>query len=983
MQHGSSVTSTMADKPQPKRMTQLLHSMLSDNSVYSALVPWVLSNQSTELSEWANLRPNVLECTLHYKQVQSAQFRSFVVAYIRQECQAAVAKAEELRLHSHKSSNVPLDSHPVACSLCSPSMQAAGQVDDIIKPTKRSTPQSGAESNHPNQLPSHVRRLAKLHGHLLAHGLSHSMLSDLSLLISMIYAAPATALHSDSAKGQSNPDKTLAHVGARPCNVSIACWSTPITSQPRIRQSAHSPQLANSLPSPSAALSTVPCTPAPSTSSCGTWNVDQPVLCCGLTAVKYACKVLEGSGRLPFSLSQQLTQELAKSSALQRYAPQLAQALARAAQQEQQQQQKRHNAVKPQQWQRQQLADCANTHTPVSFATVSLNPGCLNDQGTPANTCRTSPAVSTVGLLKQSVDIHVRSSRSSQDTRRVNNREKCRDMFFSTLRNASRGLSELQRLGQQHEPQPQPHQQQQQPLSASNNSSHSRFLPDASLAPDQQLLCVVREAMQQLLQQCQEGNLQYLAELFTACMLQAVTTGEPVIDSQLAQLAQKDPARFQKLHQRLHDSGTQRPAGQDKVTPEAPTAVGVVKAGRWSGNIRSSNGYATQVQPQLGSVGLVAGASQAAQQAGASRTGPVVQQAPAGFGSTLPYVNATEPSQQFLSQAKPQTGSDSSTGYQSLQTVHEFPDAQHVFVLLLEAADSSKLNAQLLSCMIARSMQMLSSAGQLSTASGIGHQCSSMCTLAMYISYLCFRHQQTAGIEAADPGIFRSQFGAFAPALQLLPQIDVSALVTNSTAHAAALALVLPWLSHYLWFLPRQPGQMHSPYFAAFARSLHDLQSLPALQPMHPQFGPLGFCLRTCLQSLCSTLGADTLQDAADEMVKQEAMLSPCINTASPSVESDNKPHKQHQKMNAAHDVDQVQRRLLASPGSEVKQKPAQQSSPGTAPQLQTPVRFKSPLSGQRQGCYNEQSIPSSASAGTIQADVMQQKVRLNCINPC
>ena len=54
-----------------------------------------------------------------------------------------------------------------------------------------------------------------------------------------------------------------------------------------------------------------------------------------------------------------------------------------------------------------------------------------------------------------------------------------------------------------------------------------------------------------LLRRLRPDNLGAFAELFTAAVLQAAATGEPLLDESLSSLASRDVARFHQLNQRL------------------------------------------------------------------------------------------------------------------------------------------------------------------------------------------------------------------------------------------------------------------------------------------------------------------------------------------------------------------------------------------------------------------------------------------------
>lgn len=108
-----------------------------------------------------------------------------------------------------------------------------------------------------------------------------------------------------------------------------------------------------------------------------------------------------------------------------------------------------------------------------------------------------------------------------------------------------------------------------------------------------ELLGEVSVAAKQLLLQLAPSNLGYLAELFMACVLQAASTGEPLLEPALAMIAEKDPGRFQKLQQRLAD----RTGGTAAASTGSASAPGSNSSSKQAA--RTGPGSAKQQQQQL------------------------------------------------------------------------------------------------------------------------------------------------------------------------------------------------------------------------------------------------------------------------------------------------------------------------------------------------------------------------------------------------
>lgn len=62
---------------------------------------------------------------------------------------------------------------------------------------------------------------------------------------------------------------------------------------------------------------------------------------------------------------------------------------------------------------------------------------------------------------------------------------------------------------------------------------------------------MLAESAPRLVRQIHEQNLPHFARLFTAVVLQAAAAGEALLDRELTELAQRNPARFSRLNQRM------------------------------------------------------------------------------------------------------------------------------------------------------------------------------------------------------------------------------------------------------------------------------------------------------------------------------------------------------------------------------------------------------------------------------------------------
>jgi hypothetical protein len=82
-----------------------------------------------------------------------------------------------------------------------------------------------------------------------------------------------------------------------------------------------------------------------------------------------------------------------------------------------------------------------------------------------------------------------------------------------------------------------------------------------------------------------------------------------------------------------------------------------------------------------------------------------------------------------------------------------------------------------------------------------------------------------------------------------------SASTGGGGGDARVLALTVPFVCSYLWFLPPAAHQHLGSRPAAALQLLHQLQSLPELQPCHPGFTQLHLCVRSSAEQLFCRLG--------------------------------------------------------------------------------------------------------------------------------
>lgn len=484
------------------------------------------------------------------------------------------------------------------------------------------------------------------------------------------------------------------------------------------------------------------------------------LMCCRRALFQYVCKVLECAGRLIYSLGLELSEALLEwLAASQDTSGSLSRTLKKV------------------------VAQLRSNQVPnKAFDAV---------QG--------SRRVEVVGLLRSSVQgPELGRVPEHEEQRRKVNREQCRDRFFSVLREYKTGAA---RIREQETP--------------------TRSGPPNQGGPGEELFLLLKLRGMELLQDLMACNYSYFAELFTACVLQAAMTGEMLVEEELMQLAQNNPSKFQKLHQRIQadSSPTARPPMR---RPSRYEHVGQDVGG---------SGWGQGTQPGSFSNG--------------PRQGPVElppRSRTPGFGGP-----------RGRGAGGPQRpGARMSGTDEAFRVADDFPPVQRVFVLFLEACDSHRLNTYLRQCMSTRSQMLMAMAtravGDVTHAGNMGEQVLALSTLALYLSHITFPvpvSSFTSGppSRGADPSM-----AAAAAFMQPIVYVNVLDVLRSSLLGSGSLILVIPWVVSYLWFLARDPQLASKEPYSSAVEWICQLYRSPSLQPHHPNFTSVHLCLRTLLE---------------------------------------------------------------------------------------------------------------------------------------
>lgn len=561
------------------QLRQLLFSALSDGPTYSALVPWVLDSEHKGLTllQHAQERQCLQHVQLQAGDAVPQDMQQCLLQVVGEVCQHAAAlpndACSQAAATACAATGPPATTAPLQPSRTS---NGAPQQQGRQQPQKAGDSSSAATCS----LSAQASRLAKLHGHLLSHLAAPNLAEQLHLLLLLLTGGPLGTQGTSAAGGSKHQEQQ-----------------------------------------PSAAV-----------------DSPQQLLSCRCCAAKYAGKALECCSKLLTCMPVELQQALVCSTHLQHYSPALTAMLSKilaagggsgppggaaAA--------SLPAAATPWQHKQQQQggAECTPASAGASSAgrpgvlgwAAAATPGSAGSGGGGAawltdshrslpgsgskggvrqpNRTHASARLSGLGLLMPNTpgsSLAGRPASAGQlpaggkaaKTAAVCNREKSRDLFFTILRRASSRLDVLR-------------QTQEAAAAAAQDCPQEAAAAEAAAAADMaELLSEVSVAAKQLLLQLAPSNLAYLSELFMACVLQAASTGEPLLEPALVLIAEKDPGRFQKLQQRLADRPSGPAAGSSPAgSTGAPGSVSSNRQAARTGSFRQQQQPARQSAQQV------------------------------------------------------------------------------------------------------------------------------------------------------------------------------------------------------------------------------------------------------------------------------------------------------------------------------------------------------------------------------------------------
>ncbi|KAH9292418.1 hypothetical protein KI387_042408 [Taxus chinensis] len=315
------------------------------------------------------------------------------------------------------------------------------------------------------------------------------------------------------------------------------------------------------------------------------------------------------------------------------------------------------------------------------------------------------------------------------------------------------------------------------------------------------------ESVQSFSKMLMVENYPWFSEFFIEQYLQASSYGET--DPEVTGLARHDAAKLQRLH--------------DRLTAE-------------------SNNQPLVFLPQRGSRGL-----------DISDKYQVLS-----TGNTWSKAKCSQSSKVLLSQEANQ--SQENVDFKACLVdgfSKAFPQSTRTHILFLEAADSYRLNSQLL-CSIRSKMRKLTklplySRDAADIGSGFTQRVLSLKSLGCLMGFLFF-YPEIGLLPPIPPESGCELLYSEADIPQCYPPMDLLEELDNARSHQSLL-LVLPWILDFLGMLKVVPSQARRSYFGQVFSSLKALYSLSMLDPSNSDFGVSSICILAALDSFFEDMG--------------------------------------------------------------------------------------------------------------------------------
>ena len=395
---------------------------------------------------------------------------------------------------------------------------------------------------------------------------------------------------------------------------------------------------------------------------------------------------------------------------------------------------------------------------------------------------------------------------SSEEAKRLKNREEARDAFVNLLGNLQDFLSRNELLNSKIDRSLNQHGGFGRKGGGGGGGGYDDY--EALHGRVRSFVCTLRL-----------DNIQWFSELFMERILQTASMGE--MDEEVVVLANADPSKMRRLHQRMTVPHNARGKNQRGATfgihPDYP---------RNSSNPKSEHNYFSSSSR---------GQGQQHQQ------------------------QQHHHQQRFLSQL------NGANGMELIRTsLIKFPTNLRIYVLFLLIADSQRLNQQLETKMVRRILETATWLSSSPLPSDLSERVLSCKSLALFLGYFAFCAKDKA-CQVPNEAILSAQReeekkDELATFLKHASLLDVRRLL-QSSLKLGTLPFTLPWLSDYLKFGRYAESSCNEELRYILAQLWH-LRSALALSNSEKGFSTATLCMTICIDLLFEEWGIDVRDES-------------------------------------------------------------------------------------------------------------------------
>ncbi|XP_024372189.1 uncharacterized protein [Physcomitrium patens] len=486
-----------------------------------------------------------------------------------------------------------------------------------------------------------------------------------------------------------------------------------------------------------------------------------PLFATGDDCAGYATCVLEQAGRILDCVGEQMLVALIEEPAIARHSPTLMVRL------------------------KASLAD----HQAAALRSFKAYETASRSNNAPEQSHTTGAGRLTPGLPVSLPFQAARDSRNifktQEEQRAYNNREHCRDQFYAIIREAA--------------------------------SAYSAFGWNSTGAESDGYL-KMKDSVRNFLQVLLVENYPWFAELFLEQVLQVSNCGET--DPEVTNLARQDPAKLQRLHDRLTSTNTVRLSAASQKQGgsglgNADSRLTLSPGSPWS-KVKSTEQRSLFTKN--------------------------------GSNNELPSNSV-----QVLNKGRSTVGNgrDRSTDLGSTFSSY-FPQSLCVYVWFLEAADSHRLNTQMM-WSIKGKITILTqlppySRDAADIGSGFTERVLALKALAGLLGYLFVSPGAGARPPIPGPGAHDNVGNTQWDVTRSEPPVNIPAVLSKAQIEGSVL-LNLPWVLEFLRLLKADWLALSHPQFQTILFSLREVYLLPMLNPLSEQFGVGSICILASLDA--------------------------------------------------------------------------------------------------------------------------------------